>query len=142
MTLNMRQTFLHRTLAVLVAVAVGFSLAGLSGCSRYVPPPTARVEPTPEPPKTPPVSAAPAVPAEIDSPRFARVAQVANQEIAAGHTPGAVILVGNQGRVVYKRGFGQRTCTPSCRAAERGQYGSRSSCRARTTTSAWPLRRT
>ncbi len=107
----MRQTLLHQIFAAFLAVAVALSLAGLSGCSHYVPPPVARVEPAPAP-APPPAPAVPAVPAEIDSPRFARIAQVTQPEIAAGHTPGAVILVGSQGRVVYKRGFGQRTCTP------------------------------
>jgi uncharacterized protein YbbC (DUF1343 family) len=98
---------------VLVAacLAVAVALAGLAGCARYVPPPIAKIEPPPiETPAPPP--AAPEIPAEVDSPRFARVAPVANQEIAAGHTPGAVILVGHQDRVVYKRAFGQRTCVP------------------------------
>ena len=88
---------------------VALGLAALAGCARYVPPPIAKIEP---PPVVTPAPEAPAIPAEIDSPRFARIAQVANQEIAAGHTPGAVILVGTQDRVVYKRAFGQRTCVP------------------------------
>ena len=92
-----------------LAVAVALGLAALAGCARYVPPPVTRVEP---PPVEKPAPVEPAIPVEIDSPRFARIAQVANQEIAAGHTPGAVILVGTQDRVVYKRAFGQRTCVP------------------------------
>ncbi|MCX5893004.1 MAG: serine hydrolase, partial [Deltaproteobacteria bacterium] len=95
----------------LSAVALACGLAGLSGCAQQVLlPPVAQVEPpvvTPEPPPE-----ALKIPAEVDSPRFARIALVANQEIGAGHTPGAVILVGNQGRVVYKKGFGLRTSSP------------------------------
>ncbi|MCL4504226.1 MAG: DUF1343 domain-containing protein [Deltaproteobacteria bacterium] len=98
------------------ALVLALSLIGLSGCAQKVLiPPVTKVAPPPAlPPKppAPPAPAAPAIPAEVDSPRFARVAQVANQEIAAGNTPGAVILVGNQGRVVYKRAFGLRTSVP------------------------------
>jgi uncharacterized protein YbbC (DUF1343 family)/CubicO group peptidase (beta-lactamase class C family) len=96
----------------LSAVALAVGLAGLSGCAQAPMLPIAKVEPpagvTPEQP----APEAPKIPAEVDSPRFARIAQVANSEIAAGQTPGAVILVGNQGRVVYKKAFGLRTSVP------------------------------
>ncbi len=95
------------------ALALVFSLAGLSGCAQKVLlPPVAKVEPPPAVTPEPPGPAGPKIPDEVDSPRLARIAQVANQEIAAGNTPGAVILVGNQGRVVYKKGFGLRTSVP------------------------------
>ena len=99
--------------AWLSALALALGLAGLSGCAQKVLlPPVAKVEPPPVETPEPPAPEAPKIPAEVDSPRFARIAQVANQEIAAGNTPGAVILVGNQGRVVYKKGFGLRTSVP------------------------------
>lgn len=52
-------------------------------------------------------------------------------------------ILGDKGGQSRARSYcgGQRTCTPSCFAAARGQYGSRSSWRARITTSAWPVRR-
>jgi uncharacterized protein YbbC (DUF1343 family) len=48
----------------------------------------------------------------IDDPRFARVAQVARQEIAARSTPGVVVLVGHQDRIVYRQAFGHRSLDP------------------------------
>ena len=99
--------------AWLSALALALGLAGLSGCAQKVLlPPVAKVEPPPVETPAPPAPEAAKIPAEVDSPRFARIAQVANQEIAAGNTPGAVILVGTQGRVVYKKGFGLRTSVP------------------------------
>ena len=41
-----------------------------------------------------------------------RVSAIASDEVAAGHTPGAVILVGRGGRVVYRQAFGLRTVDP------------------------------
>ena len=34
------------------------------------------------------------------------------REIAAGHVPGAVLVIGDHGRVVYRRAFGERTAEP------------------------------
>lgn len=49
---------------------------------------------------------------EVDDPRFAPVEVAVQEEIEAGHIPGAVILVGHQGRAVYRRAFGQRSLEP------------------------------
>lgn len=97
-----------RFIPVFIAIAVALVLAGCAPAPPYRPPVIAEAPP----PAPPPAPAAPTIPAEIDSPRFARVGQVAKQEIAAGHTPGAVILVGHQDRVVYKKAFGLRTGVP------------------------------
>lgn len=108
--MKMRQMFCCRPIAAVMVLAAAAGLAGLSGCASaptYRPPVIVEA-----PPPAPPVPSAPTIPNEVDSPRFARIAQVANQEIAAGHTPGTVILVGHQDRVVYKRAFGERTATP------------------------------
>jgi uncharacterized protein YbbC (DUF1343 family)/CubicO group peptidase (beta-lactamase class C family) len=97
--------------AVVIAFAFAVSFLVLAGCAskpslvKMPPPPVVTPTPAPRPPEA-------QIAPEIDNPRFARVAQVTNQEIAAGHTPGVVVLVGHQGRVVYKRAFGERTCTP------------------------------
>ena len=48
----------------------------------------------------------------MDDPRFAAIETAAREEIDAGHLPGAVILVGRQGRVVYRKAFGQRCLGP------------------------------
>jgi uncharacterized protein YbbC (DUF1343 family)/CubicO group peptidase (beta-lactamase class C family) len=91
------------------AVIVAAMLAGLAGCARMPPPPPVIVE-KPSPPPPPP--APPPATYEIESPRFARIGQVARREIAAGHVPGAVILVGHQGRIVYRKAFGLREVEP------------------------------
>ncbi len=100
-----------RWVRLLALAAVWVCLAG-AGCSRAplpppAPPPTVLREPEPPPrPEEPPETR------EIDSPRFARVTEAAREEVAAGHVPGAVILVGHQGEIVYRRAFGHRTLTP------------------------------
>jgi len=89
------------------AVAVGVILAGLAGCAPAplpmgrveVPAPETRPEPQPAPP-------------EIDARRFARIEAVARKEIAAGHLPGAVVLVGHNGKIVYRKAFGLRCLEP------------------------------
>jgi CubicO group peptidase (beta-lactamase class C family) len=96
------------------AVAIAVIFFNLFGCARVPPPPLPKVivepppKPVPEPLPAPPLTAE-----EIDSPRFARISQVAKREIAAGHIPGAVILVGHQGSIVYRRAFGLRAVEPS-----------------------------
>lgn len=40
------------------------------------------------------------------------IAQVVRKEIAAGNIPGAVVLIGSRGKVVYRRAFGYRALQP------------------------------
>jgi uncharacterized protein YbbC (DUF1343 family)/CubicO group peptidase (beta-lactamase class C family) len=68
-------------------------------------PPPALEEPTP------PITQPQALTLEQD-PRYARIDAVARQEIASGGFPGAVILVGHQGKVVYRKAFGFRSVVP------------------------------
>jgi uncharacterized protein YbbC (DUF1343 family)/CubicO group peptidase (beta-lactamase class C family) len=106
----MRHMPCRSSLAAFITFAVAIVLLGLAGCAHVVPPlPPVIVEPT-APPCPPP--APPPTTAEIDSPRFARIGQVAKREIAAGNVPGAVILVGHQGRIVYRKAFGMRAVEP------------------------------
>ncbi len=95
--------------AAFITLVVAIVLLGLAGCA-HVPPPLPPVIVEPPPPALPP--GPPPATAEIDSPKFARVSQVAKREIAAGHVPGAVILVGHQGRIVYRKAFGLRAVEP------------------------------
>ncbi len=106
----MRRIFLHCSLPVFFAAAIAAVLLGLAGCAQ-LPPPVAVTEPPAAPAPKPEALPAPA-PGPIDDPRFARIALVAKQEIAARHTPGAVVLVGHQGRIVYRRAFGNRCLEP------------------------------
>jgi uncharacterized protein YbbC (DUF1343 family)/CubicO group peptidase (beta-lactamase class C family) len=44
--------------------------------------------------------------------QLAPIEEVVEEAIRAGNIPGAVVLVGNQGRVVYRRAFGDRALVP------------------------------
>ena len=89
-----------------IVLTVALSLGGLAGCATAPPPlPRVIVEPPPPPPARPETP-------EIDSRRFAKIDQVAKEEVAAGHVPGAVILVGHRGKTVYRKAFGLRALTP------------------------------
>jgi uncharacterized protein YbbC (DUF1343 family) len=105
----MRQIPSRGSIVVFLLVALGFVFYCLPGCAPA--PPVARFEPPPPPP--PVVKPEPPPPVGvIDDPRFARVAQVAKQEIGARHTPGVVVLVGHQDRIVYRQAFGHRSLEP------------------------------
>jgi CubicO group peptidase (beta-lactamase class C family) len=82
-------------------IIVALILMGLAACNQ-APPPGSRK------------AAAPGASGEVDSRRFAPIAVAAQEEIDAGHIPGAVVLVGNCGRVVYLKAFGQRCIEPLC----------------------------
>jgi uncharacterized protein YbbC (DUF1343 family)/CubicO group peptidase (beta-lactamase class C family) len=93
----------------LTAAAVAVILVGLAGCS-YAPPrppPAARMAPAPVTPPTPP-----AAPPGVDARRLDRIDAVVQQEVAAGHIPGAVVLVGHDGQIVYRKAFGNRGIEP------------------------------
>ena len=92
-----------------MVLAAALILGGLAGCVTAPPPlPRVIVEPPPPPPPPPEESL------EIDSRRFAKINQVASAEVAAGHVPGAVILVGHRGKTVYRKAFGQCALVPQC----------------------------
>lgn len=44
---------------------------------------------------------------------FSEIGAIAGREIAAGHVPGAVVLVGQQGKVVYRQAFGAMSLVPT-----------------------------
>jgi uncharacterized protein YbbC (DUF1343 family)/CubicO group peptidase (beta-lactamase class C family) len=96
----------RRFLTAASALAVAAIIAGLTGCAR-VPPPSPPVVAVPPPglPKPPPAPA-------IDVRRLAQIDKIARQEIVAGHIPGAVILVGYHGKIVYRKAFGERALEP------------------------------
>ena len=98
-----------RFLPWFIVLTVALSLGGLAGCAT-APPPLPRVIVEPPPPPPPPPEETP----EIDSRRFAKIDQVAREEVAAGHVPGAVILVGHRGKTVYRKAFGQCALMPRC----------------------------
>ena len=93
------------SLALLMVTAIIF--AGLTGCDQ-APSPIAK---KPGEPVNLPKSA-PAISLEVDDPRFVQIEVAAQEEIDAGHIPGAVVLVGHRGRIVYRKAFGQRCLEP------------------------------
>ena len=98
------------TAFAVIAVIVLFSL--LPACKSAPPPKpvVAKPPPAPEEVPTPPTPPGPLT-LEQDS-RYARIDAVARQEIASGGFPGAVILVGHQGKIVYRKAFGFRSLVP------------------------------
>jgi uncharacterized protein YbbC (DUF1343 family)/CubicO group peptidase (beta-lactamase class C family) len=99
-----------RSLVAIVVAAILISLTGCAGAPPKPLPPIIAEPPSPPPPS--PVAPEPTA-TEIDSPRFARLDQIAKREVASGHIPGAVILVGHQGRIVYRKAFGLRAVAPT-----------------------------
>ncbi len=48
----------------------------------------------------------------FDAEKLSPIATVVEAQIQAGNIPGAVVLVGHQGRIVYRHAFGHRTLNP------------------------------
>ncbi|MEW6659715.1 MAG: serine hydrolase [Thermodesulfobacteriota bacterium] len=94
------------SLALAMAAAVAI-LVGLTACDQApAPTPTNTAAPAAD------TDRAPAAPTAVDDTRFAPIEVAAREEIDAQHFPGAVVLVGHQGRVVYRQAFGQRCLEP------------------------------
>ncbi|MFZ5451085.1 MAG: serine hydrolase [Thermodesulfobacteriota bacterium] len=108
----MRQDTSRSFPAVLLLVAFALILHSLLGCAPA--PPVVSLPPPPPPPVVKP-KPPPTPPGEIDDPRLTRIASVAKQEIAMGHTPGVVVLVAHEDRIVYRRAFGHRALEPQMR---------------------------
>lgn len=72
--------------------------------SKALPEQAARADAT----ASPAPKATPAEPALNDQ-SLAAIEDIVQQEIAAGHLPGAVVLIGQGDKVVYRRAFGQRS---------------------------------
>jgi uncharacterized protein YbbC (DUF1343 family)/CubicO group peptidase (beta-lactamase class C family) len=106
----MRQNPFRNPAAVFLLVALGFVFSCLSGCAPT--PPVVSLPPAPPPPVVKPEAPPPPPAAPIDDPRLSRIAGVAKREIGAGHTPGAVVLVAHQDRIIYRQAFGHRSLEP------------------------------
>ena len=104
----MRRPTSRQLIPAVFALSIFALFIFLAGCATAPPPlPRIIVEPPPPPPSPPETP-------EIDSRRFAKIDQVAREEVAAGHVPGAVILVGHRGKTVYRKAFGQCALMPRC----------------------------
>ena len=51
-------------------------------------------------------------PGELNTAQLAPIADFVEEEIHAGNIPGAVVLIGHRGKVVYRQAFGQRMIEP------------------------------
>jgi CubicO group peptidase (beta-lactamase class C family) len=91
--------FFCKSSQTVIAVIAAVICFGLTACEQ-VPAPHSKI------------AAAPAASKEVDDPRFALIAVGAQEEIDAEHIPGALVLVGHSGRVVYRKAFGQRCIEP------------------------------
>ena len=49
----------------------------------------------------------------VDQARLARIDKMVEQGIAEGQMPGAVVVVGHRGQVVYQKAFGERAVEPA-----------------------------
>ena len=99
-----RRLILRRTVA---AGTVALTLAAVTGCGRAAPPTADTTSSVPTPSATPVPSATPA-PSAITAPQFAAVSDLVRDAIAAQRLPGAVVVVGHQGRVVFRQAYGLR----------------------------------
>lgn len=59
------------------------------------------------------VSSVGAAPKAAESSRFAVLDSVLRDAVSTGNVPGAVLLVGHDGKVVYRKAFGQRSLEPT-----------------------------
>lgn len=50
--------------------------------------------------------------AGFDSQRLSKIDEVVNADIKAGKLPGAVVLIGRKGKIVYRKAFGNRALVP------------------------------
>ena len=103
--------FSRHALAIVFSAILGVLLIGLNACAPMAPPDTNPAEARPARESAKPVPT-PGASSEIDSPRFARLGEAAEQEIAAGRIGGAVIFLGHRGRIVYRKAFGQKALKP------------------------------
>jgi uncharacterized protein YbbC (DUF1343 family)/CubicO group peptidase (beta-lactamase class C family) len=97
------------TFFVFVAILVLFVV--FPACRSVRPPKPAAVKPPPPPTEL----ARPSTPEPLTykpDPGYNRIDSVARQEIAAEGLPGAVILVGHQDKIVYRKAFGYRSLVP------------------------------
>src|SRR5262249_7058114 len=67
---------------------------------------------------TPPAPAAAAPPTAVSSGQTAEaISNIMNEEIAAGHLVGGVVVLGIDGRIVLRRAYGQRSVMPDVKPA-------------------------
>ena len=88
------------------SLAAVLLLVCLAGCG-----PAPLPTPKPQGPSELPKKSAQDVP-DVDARLFAGIDSIAEQEIRSGHMPGGVVLVGHNGRIAYRKAFGNRCVEP------------------------------
>ncbi len=92
--------------ALLRAASILLVLAAVVACN-HTPPPAAPLQP-----RAAVKENLPAPPQPEETKRLAPIDEAAREEIASGHIPGVVILVGRNDRVLYRKAFGSRFVEP------------------------------
>jgi CubicO group peptidase (beta-lactamase class C family) len=90
------------------AFASGTILVTLAACGHAPPTEVAAPEATTQPPVTTPPPATTQIARPDDTSEFAEVSQLINDAIAARQLPGAVVVIGHGGRVVFHQAYGLR----------------------------------
>ncbi|NTW35525.1 MAG: DUF1343 domain-containing protein, partial [Syntrophobacteraceae bacterium] len=90
------QAFACHPRRVALCLILGFLFCLVQACVRPPKPPES-MEPTPLP---------------VTPPQFSGIDSLVEDEIARGRFPGAVVLVGHQGRTAYAKAFGRRSLRP------------------------------
>ncbi|WNG90438.1 serine hydrolase domain-containing protein [Mycobacterium sp. ITM-2016-00317] len=89
--------------------AVLVVLAAVPSCGHTAQPPPATDTAATAPTTTVPTTKMPTTnPPVAPAPEFAPIAQLVNDAIAAHRLPGAVVMVGHGGKIVFRQAFGQR----------------------------------
>jgi CubicO group peptidase (beta-lactamase class C family) len=94
---------------LLVSLAVITLMLALPAC-KTAPPPPAKVVTLP-PVEIEPQEEAKGLPFAAN-PRLSRLNTIIPSQLAAGGVPGAVVLVGHDGKIIYRQAFGQRMVSP------------------------------
>ena len=94
---------------LLVSLAFITLMLALPAC-KTAPPPPAKVVTLP-PVEVEPQEEAKGLPFAAN-PRLSRLNTIIPSQLAAGGVPGAVVLVGHDGKIIYRQAFGQRMVSP------------------------------
>ena len=91
--------------AVLLVLATACSRGDAQEATAIEQAPQAQVVPAPAPAPVPPTTLPPVA---APNPAFDKVSELINRAIAANELPGAVVLVGHGGKVVFRQTYGER----------------------------------
>ena len=96
---------------LLISMAVIFFVLSLPACKTAPRPPAPVVKLPPPVEREPEVEKPEGLPFQADS-KLSRLNTIIPAQLAAGGIPGAVVVVGHDGKIIYRQAFGQRMITP------------------------------